>query len=1280
MAVVFAYFLIAALRVNEIGDMGVEIHFGGREIELNKLYFSGATSFARPGEPDVPSLNLFVGIPQNGEVEVKIIEEQSEVLYNVDIKPVIFLALHEPPFKEDVSLQSDLYQIDQLYPEKIIEVSPPGYLRDLRTVNIKIHPVRYNPVRRELLIVRSLKIKVLFKGKPKSMPIVDSSFEEIYRRMLVNYDQCKNWRRERNLQTPKNPFTSGFWFKIEVGQEGLYKIDYETIKKAGIDPRQFDPRTMKIYTAPFELLPRNVLQAFPDSLMEVPVFVEGEEDCSFDRNDYLLFYGYPASHFVPDTFLNWYENGYARNNVYWFTFGGSYGKRMEKVNAQWNGSDPDTTVNEILHLEEDIHNPTRSGINWYWMDFSLGSAESTVVRMPIKHRFACGPTRLTMFIFDSMTPGSQYFWYLFALNGLTFFSDTILLPHRMQLPAIALTGEGNVYGDSSTFEFKVKRVFPDTINLTLYLNSFEFEYQRLTDMSEPFHAFFKSPGNYTIKCSRVHSKPFVLDITDLRQPRIFENYNLSGKTITFSVACDSFQLLYLTLLSSAKRVSLLPANPGRLRMPDEGCEYLIITHKNFYNSIMPLVNYRRQEYTTKVVTVDEIFDNFSYGKYDPLAIKHFLYHAYNHWNTVPKYVLIVGDATYDYKNNLGKENPPNYVPMYEWGTLLSGNPGIPDNGIYEGEYVNFFGTEAMILGRITVRTNQEVRDYIDKVFAYENGDIDGVWNKRIILAADDEYANHWEGTEHSDACEVLNNVVPASLYDRAKIYTLSYLPFPPHGPNTTKPMATEDFIKELNKGALIGCFFGHGNTFQLAHEKLFLETNIPQIKNGRRFFFFYFASCTVGRFDDSDHECLAEEFVRMRQGAIGAIGAHAGSWTNVNLSLGTTLFRLFTHPDTNLTMGECYYIAKHNAGGVHIHLMLGDPATRIRKVKENFNFQFLPDSVRPLEKLKITASKKPYYLTAYVKDTTHIKWIDATTVNRISGYIRRTVRIGDNLPDTVIYSYKIEGKEIYQGYWSTDTAKFTVPIIPTLHQPMIKLSGYKDRASATCDSIRVYGSAVPTTDQEGPEVSFYEGARPLKDGDWVDKTFILTGRVIDESGINLLNSKEDARGFFLYVGKDNITNRIDLRNSFIYNKNSDAEGEFKTEITLENSTDSITVYVSDNCFNQTIKKITLNANIYERVSIANVLIYPNPVKNDDGIWITFLLTQSARVTIKVYTVSGRLVKVLPTIPSSAGYNQRFWNCRDEAGDKLSNGVYLICITAEGNSGSDKKIEKFIIAR
>ncbi|MEO0184972.1 MAG: C25 family peptidase propeptide domain-containing protein, partial [candidate division WOR-3 bacterium] len=531
--------LISALNFQTLGDKGIQITFTGYEIDAESRIFSGATSFAKSGEPDIPSLSLIIGIPQNGNVDVRVVENQVEKLSNIDIPPVTPLAIYEAPFPEEREPLSEIYSQDQYYPAQIVGVSEPGYFRDINVVSLRLNPIRYNPVKKELLISRVLKIMVNFTGTPRVAPSVDNSFESIYQHTIMNYEQCKNWRREIQQQSIKNPFSTGAWFKIEVGQEGIYRITYDELKRASIDPRQFDPKTLKIYNAAFDLLPKNVLQEFPDSLTEIPIYVEGEDDHNFDKQDYIVFYGFPASHFIYDTTLEWFENGYALKNVYWLTFGGSYGKRMERIDATWNNSNPDTIITEILHLEQDLYNPTRSGINWYWQDMSLGEAESTMVRLPVTHQFSLGEATFVTSIFVSMSPNPQPFWVRFGLNGNIFYDDTTVLPQAMSLPAVRLTGNGTLIGDTSTFEFQIRRPQGTNAKLTMYLNCLDLEYQRMTDLTYPFHAYLKIPGDYTIKCKKADSRVFILDITNIRFPKMFDNFKVAGKTVVFSNHCDS---------------------------------------------------------------------------------------------------------------------------------------------------------------------------------------------------------------------------------------------------------------------------------------------------------------------------------------------------------------------------------------------------------------------------------------------------------------------------------------------------------------------------------------------------------------------------------------------------------------------------------------------------------------------------------------------------------------------------------------------------------------------
>jgi hypothetical protein len=375
-------------------------------------------------------------------------------------------------------------------------------------------------------------------------------------------------------------------------------------------------------------------------------------------------------------------------------------------------------------------------------------------------------------------------------------------------------------------------------------------------------------------------------------------------------------------------------------------------------------------------------------------------------------------------------------------------------------------------------------------------------------------------------------------------------------------------------------------------------------------------------------------------------------------------------------MGECSVISRSGYWSQQ-YLLIGDPATRFRRRYDRMYLASSPDSLRPIEKLSVVADNDRYHLKAFVRDTTHIEKYDASTADRISGWVYRLVQVGTSA--WVPYYYYVDGKEVYVGYWDADTATIIVPRISTAHLPVMKLSSIYGDQSGMLDSISVYGTAIPTSDNTGPEITFYEGGRELNDGDWVDQTFTLTGRIVDSSGINLLYSFESTNGFYLYINSD-LNSKIDLRDYFYYVKNSFTNGEFNVEIDLPEATDTLTVNVVDNNFNQTLERIVLNTELYGQIAIENFLIYPNPVRDDGGLWFTFDLTRAGLAQIKIFTIAGRLIKTIDNIPCFAGYNQIQWDGRDNFQDEISNGVYIVKAYVEADNSRDEVVEKFIIAR
>jgi hypothetical protein len=127
-----------------------------------------------------------------------------------------------------------------------------------------------------------------------------------------------------------------------------------------------------------------------------------------------------------------------------------------------------------------------------------------------------------------------------------------------------------------------------------------------------------------------------------------------------------------------------------------------------------------------------------------------------------------------------------------------------------------------------------------------------------------------------------------------------------------------------------------------------------------------------------------------------------------------------------------------------------------------------------------------------------------------------------------------------------------------------------------------------------------------------------------------------------------------------------------------------------------------NGNVFERelafevkadFDIIKIGNYPNPVKsltinpiNTGRTRFTYVLTDDAdRVTIKIYTVSGRLVKTFADLPSSIGYHEYppsniGWDCRDEKGEYLANGVYFYKVIAKKGGKEIERIQKMAILK
>jgi len=185
-----------------------------------------------------------------------------------------------------------------------------------------------------------------------------------------------------------------------------------------------------------------------------------------------------------------------------------------------------------------------------------------------------------------------------------------------------------------------------------------------------------------------------------------------------------------------------------------GADYILITHAaigwdgngDAYDWLTDLIALRQaQGLRVRVVDVADIFDEFSYGLQTPEAIRDFLNYAYNNWQApAPQYVLLVGDGSFDPKNNYSwwAADTTTYLPTYLAFTAYQGETPTDEY------FVRISGDDAvpdLYIGRLPAADAAGAAVMVNKILDYETAANTKSWEKSVLLLAD----NQEPGEEHA---------------------------------------------------------------------------------------------------------------------------------------------------------------------------------------------------------------------------------------------------------------------------------------------------------------------------------------------------------------------------------------------------------------------------------------------------------------------------------------------------------------------------------------------------
>jgi hypothetical protein len=1030
-----------------------------------------------------------------------------------------------------------------------------------------------------------------------------------------------------------------------------------------------------------------------DDLAETAIMVVDGGDGVFNGSDYFLFYATGPDKWLKDSLNKRFihqKNIYSDSSYYFITIGGN-GKR---ILSQQNGSSPTTTVssfNERIFHELDTVNLLSSGKEWLGEEFADAPGKtlsrSFSVNIPnlvtssavsfvsdcvarsinIASRFDVRVNNqlIQQTTIPSTGPG---FYDLFAQQAQVS-SDVLISQDALQISYTYVPGGFNSQAWLNFFEINARR------NLTLPANG-QLSFRDWNSVGN---------NNAEFVVSNINSSTQIWNITDPLSPITMQG-NVSGNEFRF--INNATRLIEYIVFNPSS--ALIPMNAGRIQNQDlhnsQQMDYLIITNNLLATEAERLAAFHRQKNNLKVavMTVDKIFNEFSSGSQDPIAIRDFVKmyfdKAGSNVASRPKYLLLFGDASFDYKNRIG--NNTNLVPAYQ--NKISFDPlstytsddffGFLDDNedINSGLITNLLDIG---IGRIPAKNSTEAKNYVDKVISYYAKESFGSWRNSISFIADDE-----DNNLHLQDAELITGTVSGNpIFNIQKIY-LDAFQQQSGSAGSRYPTVNEAINNRIEAGTLIFNFIGHGGSARLAEEVILDQPMINGWNNSNRLPLFVTATCDFAPYDNPFTNSIGENILlRPKTGGIAMMTTTRLVFSFSNRIMNNNYMQFATQPDANgkyRSLGEAVMAAKnftYQTSGDVINnrkftllgdpdLTLGFPQFKIKTTKIN--------SVDPLTRTDTLSAGEKISIEGEVTDN------NGSSLSNFSGTIYPLVF--DKLQNTTTKAndagsqqttFQQRSNILFKGKATVSNGKFSflfkVPKDINYQYGPGKISYYAEDGtkdgSDYFDGVVVGGSSTTIdNDKDGPEIRSWLNDEKFVNGSIVDQKPILIIKLIDSSGINTSGT---GIGHDITAILDNNIDQIFTLNNF-YEADLDKYGQGYVRFQLpelEPGIHSIKIKAWDILNNSSEYILDFTVTNDDELVIDHVLNYPNPFTTKTQFWFEHNKPgQDLYVQIHIFSVSGKVVKKLEkTINTSGNRSTEVeWDGKDDFGDKIGKGVYI----------------------
>lgn len=1101
---------------------------------------------------------------------------------------------------------------------------------------------------------------------------------------------------------------SGSWYKVAVEKRGVYKIPYDQFRKMGF-AGNIDPRKIKIFGNEGGMLPQPNSASRPIDLMENAIFIAGEEDGSFDKDDYILFFAEGPDRVRYDLqrqIFAYESNLYSTENFYFITVAQEDGQRMGSI-ENLNGSFPDVRQYEdYVYHEKDERNILSSGREWFGERFDVNTDQTFSVELG--DVISNSPIRFVSDVMGQAFTSSSFklFW-----NNISIGDQIIpVIPNNQygikgahKRDTLTLNASNVNASGSASQQIKYQYIrggnstayldfFLVTVKRSLNLSGHQVIFRAAEAVSQPASRFII--GNVSTRCT-------IWNVSQPYHPQLQE-FIEEGNEAVFSAATDQLQE-YVIFDEDVPAPKFIGKVDNQNLHGSTTPHLLIVSHPDFINEAGRLAGHRASHngWSTSVVTPDQIYLEFSSGRQDVTAFRDFIKHLYDKNPGALKAVLFFGKGSYDYKNRIDRNT--NFVPTYE-----SRNSLAPLSTYSSDDYFAFLENDEgnwnespvqhhtldVGVGRLPVKSVEEAKNIVDKIIHYDvNKKAFGRWRKDIAFVGDDgSNADNFTSTHQSQANSIAESIETSHPeFDTKKIFLGVYSKtVKPNGESI--PQVNTAIVDRFDRGSLIINFTGHGNEKQWTDENVFSNEEIGSLRN-KLYPFLVTATCEFGRQDDPTVISSAElSVLHPSGGAIGLVTTARPVNAGTNFVLNQEFYLALFEKESSRykSIGEVFRNTKNNSmSGVanRNFSLIGDPSMTL---------------VMPMESVQVTSVKTSTgsdtlkaLSTVIVKG--EVQNESGTRMEDFNGTVEATlfdkevdfVTIGKNNPP---FKFNEWYNALYRGKASVKNGVFELQFVLTKNLIYEvgegKLSLYasdptqaKD-ASGSSSSFKIGGSeAEVMADNTPPAIEVFLGDTTFVNGGIVSPNTTLIVKLRDANGINISGY---GVGNGLIAQLDNDEQVYNLNDYYEAYTDDFAQGSVNFPLTgLSPGRHTITVKAWDTHNNPIQRTIEFVVTDGEQIVIETFGNTPNPFQGETSIFFTHNRSgDDLQVQMIIYGTNGQLLKTYEFEILSSAYRVDLAKINDlyDFGKKLPGGLYLarLAVRSLSNGSKNERVTKLIV--